>query len=143
MERFIKFFILSGFFMFTGSFVFSALEREITADTLNLKEAVVEENDTIEYELIIFDPRFSHWYVRESRPIGHYNQSYLERWNKILTDQWNQLYHTSRRRDCVPEVYLEYDPDIDYGMKFNHQLFYYFKYMHERCRLFRSKPGGW
>ncbi len=143
MERFIKYFIFSGFLLLSGSLLLSAVEREVKSDTLNLKEAVVEENDTTEYELIIFDPRFSHWYMRESRPMGHYDQSYLERWNKILTDQWNQLYHTSRRRDCAPEVYLQYSLDIDYGMKFNHKLFYYFKYMHEQCRLFRSTPGGW
>ncbi len=143
MERFIRIFAIAGFFILTGSLSSSAGDHETEADTINLKEAVVEENDTIEYELIIFDPGFSYWYVSESRPVSYYGQSYLERWNNILTDQWNQLVHSSRRRDCVPEVYLDYDADIDYGMQFNHKLFYYFKYMHQNCTLFRSTPGGW
>ncbi len=143
MERFISIFAITGFFILTGSLASSAGDHEAEVDTINLKEAVVEENDTTEYELIIFDPGFSYWYVSESKPVSYYSKSYLERWNKILTDQWNQLIHSSRRRDCVPEVYLNYDPNIDYGMQFNHELFYYFKYMHQNCRLFRNTPGRW
>ena len=112
------------------------------ADTLNLEEAVVEDEDgEVHYELVIFDPGFHHWFARTGNPPGFYNQSYLEDWNKRLVNQWNQLYHSSRA--CRPEVYLKYDPDIDYGLELNHKLFYYFRYMHERCRMFTVTPGRW
>ncbi len=143
MKWFIRILAISGFFILTVSLVSSAGDRENKPDTINLEESVVKENDTTEYELIIFDPRFSYWYRTTSQPLTHYSQSYLERWNSILTNQWNSLIHSSRRRDCVPEVYLDYDPDIDYGMQFNHELFYYFRYMHEQCRIFRNTPGRW
>ncbi len=143
MEWVIRIFVITGFFILTGSLASLAGDYETDTDTINLNEFVVNENDTTEYELIIFDPRFSSWYVRESRPVDFYMESYLKRWNNILTDQWNQLVHSSRRRDCVPQVYLDYDTDIDYGMQFNHKLFYYFKHMHQNCRVFRNKPGGW
>lgn len=143
MERFIRFFVIAGFFVFIGSPASIAGDHEAEPDTINLDESVVAENDTTEYELIIFDPQFSYWYRSTSQPVSYYSQSYLERWNKILTDQWNNLIHSSRRWDCAPEVYLDYDPGIDYGMQFNHELFYFFKYMHQRCRLFRNTPGRW
>ncbi len=143
MKRLIKTFLIIGLILITGSPVFSVTVGNEPVDTLKLDEKVENKNDTITYELVIFDPGFSSWYARESRPASFYSQAYLERWNKILTDQWNQLIHSARRRDCAPEVYLDYDTDIDYGMQFNHELFYYFKYMHRRCRLFTSTPGRW
>lgn len=143
MKRLIKTFLISGLFIITVYPVFSLPGGNESVDTLNLEEKVEKENDTITYELVIFDPGFNSWYMRESRPASFYSQAYLERWNKILTDQWNQLIHSARRRDCIPGVYLDYDTDIDYGMQFNHELFYYFKYMHRRCRLFTSTPGRW
>ena len=143
MERFIKLLIIGSFFILSGSFAFSAADHHTQTDTLKLDEAVENDNDTITYELIIFDLGFNSWYIRESRPADFYSQPFLERWNKILTDQWNQLLHSSRRRDCAPELYLDYDPHIDYGMPFNHELFYYFKYTHQKCGLFRNTPGRW
>jgi len=143
MKRIIKFFLISTLFVLFVNPVMSFVDEDSQIDTLNLEEAIQEENDTITYELVIFDPGFSSWYARESRPFDFYSQSYLESWNKTLTDQWNQLIHSARRRECMPEVYLDYNPRVDYGMSFNHELFYYFRYMHEKCRLFRNTPGRW
>ena len=96
-----------------------------------------------EYELLILDPGFDRWFARNSRPISFYEQSYLENWNRQLAQQWNTKLGTSRRWDCAPQTYLDYDPRIDYGKELNYKLFFYFRYMHERCRLFDQVPGEW
>lgn len=112
-------------------------------DTLHLAKPDQENNDSIEYELIILDARFDSWFVKTMRPPGFYTQSYLENWNRILTDQWNALIPTGGRRSCLPETYLNYDTRIDYGMELNHKLFYYFRYIQEVCQPFDMYPGVW
>lgn len=120
-----------------------ALITHSPPDTLDFAKPDQENNDTIEYELIILDPGFDAWFVKTMRPQGFYSQAYLENWNRILTDQWNALIPTGGRRSCLPETYLNYDTRIDYGIKLNHKLFYYFRYVQETCRPFDMSPGVW
>ena len=111
-------------------------------DTLGVK-APVEKSDTVEYELLIIDPAFEQWFQRHQRPESYYSLSYLENWNRLLVTQWNLLISRPGRPDCMPMNYLYYDPAISYGIALNHKLFYYFKYMHQRCRVFDNNPAGW
>lgn len=120
-----------------------ALISQAPPDTLHLAKPDPENNDTIEYELIILDPGFDAWFVKTMRPAGFYSQSYLENWNRILTDQWNALIPAGSRRSCLPETYLNYDTRIDYGIELNHKLFYYFRYIQEVCQPFGMYPGVW
>lgn len=102
-----------------------------------------EKEDTIEYELTIFDPGFERWFTRTAKPMSFYNEDQLARWNRNLTQQWNSMLGSSWLRDCMPNSYIDYRPNIDYGKELNYQLFYYFRYVHERCRIFRQTPGEW
>ncbi len=133
--------IIAIVLLFAGVHVMAMHSNATPSDTLDLAGAVDKESEEKEYQLVIFDSRFHHWFNRTSRPPELYSLSYLEDWNKRLVNQWNQLYHSGRR--CRPEVYLKYDADIAYGKELNHQLFYYFRYMHERCRMFSVTPGKW
>ncbi len=110
-------------------------------DTLSFE--AIEKDAEQEYELLIFDPGFDSWFVRNSTPMSFYEQVYLENWNHRLAQQWNTKLRTSRRWDCLPQTYLNYDQSIDYGKELNYKLFYYFRYMHERCRIFDQVPGSW
>ena len=112
-------------------------------DTLNLEEVAKQDNDTLEYELVIFDPAFQGWFRRVRRPKSFYDESYLKRWNEELSHQWNNPGHIPVRRDCMPQTYLDYDKDADYGMELEYRLFYFFRYMHENCGLFSVTPGRW
>lgn len=113
------------------------------SDTLHLEKLAPEAGDTVEYELIIFDPGFQTWFVRVRQHEEMYSQEYLESWNMQLVTQWNNLLGRRGRPDCMPETYLNYDPRIDYGKTLNYQLFYYFRYMQERCRIFTNFPQRW
>lgn len=107
-------------------------------DTLNINT-----NESEEYELIIIDPEFHSWYFREARPSSFYSPEYLKNWNEILVNQWNAAIPGPMRRGCNMSTYINYDPTVDYGLEINHQLFYYFRYFHERCRVFTNTPGRW
>lgn len=110
-------------------------------DTLKFESS--DDGDETEYELIIFDPGFDRWFARNSSPEGFYELNYLENWNRQLARQWNTKLGTSGRWDCAPQTYLDYDPRIDYGKELNYKLFFYFRYMHEKCRIFDQTPGEW
>ncbi len=131
--------VLLLFFAVPG---FSGGFSEIQQDTLDIATAEAE-NDTTEYRLIIFSPAFEGWFQRTHEPKDFYSQSYLEEWNKQLTDQWNRLIHSPRHRECMPETYIRYERDVDYGKELNHRLFYYFRFMHEQCGIFTNFPQRW
>jgi len=111
-------------------------------DTLGVK-APASEDDTIGYDLVIIDPSFERWYLTNQRPDGFYSLEYLENWNRLLVSQWNMLITRPYRPGCMPGNYLHYDPGISYGITLNHKLFYYFRYMQQRCRIFDQFPGSW
>jgi hypothetical protein len=127
-------------------FIFSAqalLAGDQTTPPDTLKFEAGKNDEGTEYELLIMDPGFDRWFIRVSRPISFYEQTYLENWNRQLAQQWNVKLGTLRRIDCAPQTYLDYDPKIDYGKELNYKLFYYFRYMHEKCRIFDQRPGEW
>lgn len=109
----------------------------------NAKVTEAEEADSTEYELVIFDSEFETWFQMNSRPISFYDEEYLQNWNNQLVRQWNTFTTSSGRADCRPISHIDYDPSIDYGKELQYKLFYYFKYMQQRCRIFNSRPGEW
>ncbi len=131
--------LLLMFFSIQG-FCGTSLQND--RDTLNLATAE-EEEDTTEYRLVIFSAAFEGWFQRTHQPKEFYSQSYLEEWNKQLTDQWNRHIHSARRRECIPDTYIEYEKDVDYGKELNHRLFYFYRFMHEQCRVFSNYPRRW
>jgi len=130
--------ILTLFFM-----AVSLQAKELSSPPDTLRFEAPDKAEEQEYELLIIDPGFERWFVRNSNPITFYEQRYLENWNRQLAQQWNTKLGTSRRWDCAPQTYLDYNPGIDYGKELNYKLFYYFRYMHERCRIFDQVPGRW
>ena len=111
-------------------------------DTLRF-ENNAEDNDSIEYELIVLDPEFDSWFLSVQKGEWYYSQSYLESWNRQLVSQWNSQVGFRSRRGCIPEIYIHYDSNIDYGKPLNHKLFYYFRFVQERCSPFSVYPGAW
>ena len=112
-------------------------------DTLRLEPATSEKGDTVEYELIIMDPGFDIWFIANRNSIDFYSDSYLETWNQILAMQWNSLHGRRLSAGCQPSFYLDYRSEVNYGKELNYQLFYYFRYADQKCRLFDSRPGRW
>ncbi|MFO7999297.1 MAG: DUF6146 family protein [Bacteroidales bacterium] len=136
-------FIASVIILFCGMGTKAFGFQTLPTDTLHLKEPAEEQGDSLEYELVIFDPAFETWFIRNRQPEGMYSQAYLENWNQQLVTQWNALLGQRGRGGCMPETYLNYEPGTDYGKTLNYQLFYYFRYMQEKCRIFSSFPRRW
>jgi len=116
------------------------LSSAMHTDTLKLEPTGDEKE---EYEIIILDPGFDSWFMRNKKSPSFYEQSYLENWNQRLVQQWNSLIGARLPGGCAPTMYIDYRNDVDYGLELNHKLFYYFWYVHEQCKLFHSRPGMW
>ena len=82
--------------------------------------------DSLEYRIIVLDPGFDSWLATQL-PENYYSKSYYEIKNRIYVTEWNDRYRSGRNSNLY-ETYIEYDPDIDYGLDLNYKLYYFFKY---------------
>jgi hypothetical protein len=90
--------------------------------------------DSVEYELIVFDPGFETWFITHSKPEWYHSQEYYESWNKQYVSAWNSK-AISPRFGRIFESTIDYDYFTDYGMAINHKLFYYFQYVEKELRM--------
>jgi len=123
-------------------------ERVFAIDTISPPDSinVIQQEapkDSLEYELLIIDPGFEMWFLQNKRPEGFYSLQYLENWNHQLVNQWNMMISRPGRPGCMPTNFVHYDYHESYGMELNHKLFYYFKYVQQRCRIFNNFPRSW
>lgn len=93
----------------------------VKADTVSV--------DSIEYKLVVLDPRFESWIITRP-PKDFYSQSYYEQKNRLYVSEWNQRYLTNHG-PVDYETYIDYNPRTDYGLDLNYRLYYFFKYFEE------------
>ncbi len=92
------------------------------------------DNDSISYELIVLDPGFETWFITHRKPSWFYSQGYYENWNQKYVSAWNYN-HLGYRHKQLMSCYIDYDPQIDYGVDLNHKLFYYFQYVENELNI--------
>ncbi len=103
-------------------------------------EQEVEQKDSTEYELIVFDARFETWYQLQNSPAKYRSQSYYENWNRQYVSAWNYNAAQPGKRSFFEPI-VGYESHIDYGFELNHKLFYYFQYV-ERILKIQIMPNG-
>jgi hypothetical protein len=90
--------------------------------------------DSTEYEIYINDPGFDLWYqLNYSEPKDHSNDYYRSK-NLVAVPRWNDYYRQGRSIDAI-DSYIDYQPQIDYGIEVNRKLFWYFKYVAEKYKI--------
>lgn len=98
-----------------------------TLDTIRI------ENDSLEYEVIIFDVGFNNWLSRRVEQRGYWSQSYLETQNRFFVAEWNRRFLDPFNYDRnLYSLQIDYDPLIDYGYEVNFLLFNYFLFFQEK-----------
>lgn len=117
------------------AFIFSCgVQREVNPSrkgSLSIKDTI-SAHDSLEYELIVFDPSFDYWLESRSIQKSQYTNHYLKNMNRLYADEWNRRYARGDRRF---DSYINYDPFADYDFEFSYRLFMYFKYFEEVHRL--------
>lgn len=101
------------------------------------------EEDSVAYELIVFDTGFETWYMLQNSPARYRSQQYYENWNRQYVSEWNYLATQSSRRSFFQSI-IGYEPGVDYGFDLNHKLFYYFQYVEHvlGIPILRNGPVG-
>ncbi len=94
--------------------------------------------DSVEYELIVFDPGFDFWLEGKSYLRNQYSNEYLQTYNRMYVNEWNNRYSRGDRRISN---YIDYDPFADYPFELNYKLYMYFRYFEEMNRV-RLLPRG-
>ena len=88
--------------------------------------------DSVEYELIIFDPGFEFWLHTKSFSKHQYSNEYLQTTNHQYVTEWNRRYAAGDHRI---ESYIDYSPFNDYDFELNYKLFMYFRYFEETYKV--------
>jgi hypothetical protein len=120
---------------FLSIIVFVALACS-TARNVSKTSAVVEPvgNDSTEYELIIIDNHFDQWYMLNYSETKDRTGEYYHSKNLVAVQNWNDYYRHGKYMEVI-DSYINYQPQIDYGIEVNRKLFWYFKYVKEYYKV--------
>jgi len=91
-------------------------------------------SDSTEYEVIIIDPEFDHWYLMNYSQSKDYSNEYYRGRNQVAVSNWND-YFTRNRYHRVIDSYIAYDNSVDYGIEVNRKLYWFFKYTEDKFRI--------
>jgi hypothetical protein len=91
-------------------------------------------SDSTEYEIIIIDIQFDHWYLLNFSPSKDYSNEYYRSRNQVGVINWNDYYNRGRYRRVI-ENYIYFNNSVDYGIEVNRKLYWYFKYIEDEFRI--------
>ncbi|QOW10935.1 hypothetical protein Q73A0000_11485 [Kaistella flava (ex Peng et al. 2021)] len=87
-----------------------------------------QKNDDGEYDLDVLDSQFTYFINAIAKPMNMYSESYLKSKNQFLVSEWNSYYFSGRYRNII-ESSIDYDPNINYGIKFEYKLYQVFAFV--------------
>lgn len=104
----------------------AAVDKPGSANVVKVQDA-----DEEAYELTIIDPGFQRWFVGNGRPVNYHSPDFYAGWNRRYVQQWNQLANQqiSSSPDYPFQNQIDYDPNINYGVVLDHELYWYFRYI--------------
>ena len=135
--------LFKHFFLFIsiGLFLWACASSSIKKNTTKKEEPVVIANDSLEYEIIIFDIGFNAFLNSIAQPKGFYSQSYLEARNTAWVITWNnRVTNNIQFNQDIYENIIDYQPQINYGYEVNYKLFNYFLFAQRKYKM--SLGGG-
>ena len=85
-------------------------------------------DDEGEYDLIVIDSQYDYYLNAIAKSMNMYSESYLKSKNTFLVSEWNSYYYSGRYRNVI-ESSIDYDPKIDYGLRYEYKLYQVFAYV--------------
>lgn len=121
------------FYIVIGIFIVScgSTSKTTVKNDANLPEGAVRiANDSLEYEIIIFDIGYETYLKSIAKPEWYYSQQYLENKNQFYVTEWNIRVNNPFKFN--PDIYenrIDYDFNTNYGLEVNYKLYNYFKFV--------------
>lgn len=100
----------------------------------------VNEVDSVEYDIEMFDSKFESWYAIHKSPSTYRSLRYYETWNKKYVKAWNHKSLEMGKGSFFSPI-VGYHSNEDYGFALNHKLFYYFQYVENVLKI-QIMTGG-
>lgn len=105
--------------------------KQTTKTSATIKQAI---QDSTEYEVLVIDPQFDHWYLTNYSTAKDYSLDYYQSKNRTAVANWNHYYQTGKYRQIIEEQ-IDYQHGINYGIEVERRLFWYFKFIEENYRI--------
>ncbi|ARV15274.1 DUF6146 family protein [Polaribacter sp. SA4-12] len=119
-----------------GVFFWACGSSPIKKNISQKEEPVVIANDSLEYEVIIFDIGFNAFLNTVAQPEGFYSQPYLEARNRAWVITWNnRVRNPNQFNSSIYENIIDYQSTIDYGYEVNYKLFNYFLFAQQKYKM--------
>ena len=150
-------YISSGFFFITLSknntmknfvsflmILFLAFNCSPQNKTANNKENTAikpEKNADGEWDIEVLDSQYDYFLNAIAKPMSMYSESYLKNKNSFLVNEWNSYYYSGKYRNVI-ESSIDYDPQENYGLKFEYKLYQVFAYVQWKYGLRMSGLSG-
>lgn len=115
--------------LLAGVLVACQSSKQVTAPDQAGVEISAAEEDSVEYELIVFDPGFDTFLATQPYPKWYYSNEYYRNWNIQYSTEWNIRYNNPLQYGTFYETDIPYDASIDYGLDFNFTLYQYFQFV--------------
>lgn len=109
-----------------AAFTLSCAPQKPTADNQTVMKP--EKNDDGEWDIEVFDTQYDYFLNAIAKPMNMYSESYLKNRNQFLVSEWNSYYYSGRYRNII-ESAIDYDPNENYGLKFEYKLYQAFAYV--------------
>ncbi len=91
-------------------------------------------NDSLEYELIVFDIGFNQFLNSQARPRGYYGINYLENRNIFFVTEYNFRASNPVQFSAIYGPRIDYQNHIHYGYEVNYLLYNYFLFFQKKYR---------
>jgi len=108
---------------------------------IEISSATAEE-DSVEYELLVFDPGFDTFLATQPYPKWYYTNDYYRNWNIRYSIEWNTRHQNPLRYGSFFETDIPYDASVDYGLDFNFQLYQYFQFVEKEHGIILLRRRG-
>ena len=89
----------------------------------------------------VIDTQYDYFLNAIAKPMSMYSESYLKNKNSFLVNEWNSYYYSGKYRNVI-ESSIDYDPQENYGLKFEYKLYQVFAYVQWKYGLRMSGLSG-
>jgi hypothetical protein len=118
------------------------IQKSTSVPVTQKVEVKTAAEDSVEYELIVFDPGFETYLLTVPYSKNFYSKEYYRSWNILYSAEWNIRYHNPLTYRSFYESEIPYDATIDYGLDFNYRLYHFFRYIEKEYNIKLLQRGN-